>query len=154
MIQRIQTLYFMVALIAVTLPLFFFEMLVFSGKDGGVTVDAFSDVSLSTGEILASNYTWMLQLVLIAILILVIFLFKNRKRQMQLAWFAFGLHIISIVWILVESNPIKQLDGHQLDSLHLGVGFYIYALAVIFILLGIQGVRKDKALIDSLNRLR
>jgi hypothetical protein len=34
------------------------------------------------------------------------------------------------------------------------MGFFSFASAFLFIFLGIQGVRKDKALVDSLNRIR
>lgn len=154
MIQRKQTIYFLIALILVSLPFLGFSFFKFSNGATGFEVSVFG-IQNKLKPALESR-VFYLPIILNAILIItVIFSYKERKRQISLAWVALILNLTTSVWILTDSisysmeckicqpsNPIPQL------------GFFFYSSAFIFILLGIFGVRKDKKLIDSLNRIR
>ncbi len=154
MIQRIQTLYFIGAVLLVAIPLFmshFFEISV--GSDV-FQVTPFHTKNVVTQQITSTNYSWIFQMVIIFLLIGTIFSFKNRKRQIQLGWIAFAMHILSTAWILLSTFLITAQTSNVEESISMEMGFFCFASAFLFIFLGIQGVRKDKALVDSLNRIR
>ncbi len=154
MIQRIQTLYFIGAVLLIAFPLFmshFFEISV--GSDV-LQVNPFQTKNVVTQQITSTNYSWIFQLVIIFLLIGTIFSFKNRKRQIRLGWIAFSVHIISTAWIALSTYLMTAQTSNVEESISMEMGFFCFASAFLFIFLGIQGVRKDKALVDSLNRIR
>jgi uncharacterized protein YebE (UPF0316 family) len=83
---------------------------------------------------------------LIAGTIAIIFMYKNRKQQMGLTAAAAGLSIINIILYFTELK--KFLSGNMaLTS--------VFALAIpVFLVLAINGMRKDEKLVKSLDRLR
>lgn len=154
MIQRIQTLYFIGALLLVALPLFlshFFEISV--GSDV-FQVTSFHTKNVVTQKITSTNYSWIFQMVIIFLLMVTIFSFKNRKRQIQVGWIALVIHLLTIAWILFSTFLMTAETSNVEESISMEMGFFCFASAFLFIFLGIQGVRKDKALVDSLNRIR
>lgn len=155
MIQRIQTLYFTIALLLVGIPLINLKFFLSESDFGKIAVTSFSDVLLKDVPTnLNSNVIWVLQVLICCLLLLTIFSFKNRKRQIQLGWLTFAIHILSSAWIVMDTFQLKNLEGNASASITMEMGFFCFASAFLFIFLGIKGIRKDKALIDSLNRLR
>ena len=155
MIQRKQTLFFLAALILVMLPLIgtsFFNY--FSEQGMEYCYNAFNFKQVGSGPIvLNKGFEWMLILVISLILVLAIFSFKNRKRQIQLGWLAFVLNVLTSASIVFHAFVFES--AHKTEaSLVIEMTFFAFASAFLFILAGIQGVRKDKKLVDSLNRLR
>lgn len=155
MIQRKQTLFFLAALILVLSPLTgtsFFNY--FSEEGMEYCYTAFNFKQVGSGEvILNKGFEWMLILVISLILVLAIFSFKNRKRQIQLGWLAFVLNVLTSAIIVFHAFLYES--AHKTEaSLVIEMTFFAFASAFLFILAGIQGVRKDKKLVDSLNRLR
>jgi len=155
MIQRKQTLFFLAALILVLIPLTgtsFFNYFSEEGMEYCYTAFNFKQVG-SGPMILNKGFEWMLILVISLILVLAIFSFKNRKRQIQLGWLAFVLNVLTSAIIVFHAFLYES--AHKTEaSLVIEMTFFAFASAFLFILAGIQGVRKDKKLVDSLNRLR
>lgn len=154
MIQRKQTIYFFIALLLVISPLLDVPFFTYSNGTTGFEVGVFGIQNNLKPTLESRIYYWPIILNAV-LLVTVIFSYKDRKRQITFAWLALLLNLTTTVWILTDSisysmeckicqpsNPIPQL------------GFYLFISAFIFILLGIFGVRKDKKLIDSLNRIR
>jgi len=79
-----------------------------------------------------------------------IFNFKRRTAQKRVT-------ILSIIFILGFafwcSIYLKQLPG-GIDGARFGVGAYMPALAIIFLILAIFGINNDERLIRSAERLR
>lgn len=155
MIQRKQTLFFLAALILVLLPLIgssFFNY--FSEEGMEYCYNAFNFKKVGSGPVtLHYGFEWMLILVISLILVLTIISYKNRKRQIQLGWLAFVLNVLTSVIIVFHAFLYES--AHKTEaSLAIEMTFFAFASAYLFIFLGIQGVRKDKKLVDSLNRLR
>jgi hypothetical protein len=148
MIQRIQTLFFTIALILAALPLLGISLFSITLNQSEIAIDAYK----VNGTLAAENHNfWILLLAGIVLILLTIFSFKNRKSQIKLAWSSFVLLFVLSAWIFVSVyfNPIFA-DAKK------SLGFGIIALfhSLPFIYLGIRSVKKDQALIDSLNRLR
>jgi hypothetical protein len=149
MIQRIQTLHFLIAILLICLSLFGLAFFSFQLKESSLNLNPFGLVSDNDSS---PYYFWIVQVGISLILLLTVFSYKNRKRQILLGWTAFSLHLFLMSWILFTvffTSPLKDCNDYSME-----LGFYSYASAFLFIFLGIKGVRKDKALIDSLNRLR
>ncbi len=155
MIQRKQTLFFLAALILVLLPLIgtsFFNY--FSEEGMEYCYNAFNFKQVGNGPIvLHKGFEWILILIISLILVLTIISYKNRKRQIQLGWMAFVLNVLTSAMIVFHAFMFES--AHKTEaSLEIEMAFFAFASAFLFIFLGIQGVRKDKKLVDSLNRLR
>jgi len=148
MIQRIQTVFFTIALIFAALPLSGISLFTITLGKSEIKVDAFE----FNGNSLNGNHNfWILLSVVILILLLTIFSFKNRKNQIKLGWLSFVLLFVLDAWIFVSIyfNPVFAQANKRLEF-----GIIALFLALPFIYLGIRGVKKDQALLDSLNRLR
>jgi lysylphosphatidylglycerol synthetase-like protein (DUF2156 family) len=155
MIQRIQTVYFLIAALLVATTLFGTDLFSF---DQGEYVHS-TAYKLFRGSDLEGKKVdfWMLSLVQIIFALMIIFSFKMRHRQIFLGWILLVLNILSSVWIVLGAN-VHSVECSTCDqtatNLSFGVVFFLHAAAFIFVFLGIRGVRKDKKMIDSLNRLR
>lgn len=153
MIQRIQTVYFLIAALLVSTTLFGTDLFSFY-QINDVHASAYS--LIHAGEVEKMDF-WMLSLVQIIFALMIIFSFKMRHRQIFLGWILLALNILSSAWIVLGANVHSTQCDECPDpatDLSFGVVFYLHAVAFIFVFLGIRGVRKDKKMIDSLNRLR
>ncbi len=154
MIQRIQTVYFLIAALLVSVTLFGTDLFSFFQVN---EVHATAYHLYRGDEVASKTDFWMLSLIQIVFALMIIFSFKMRHRQIFLGWILLVLNILSSVWIVlgasVHSTECTTCPEAAKD-LAFGFAFYIHAAAFIFVFLGIRGVRKDKKTIDSLNRLR
>jgi hypothetical protein len=105
-------------------------------------------------EVQTKGY-FILMIVIALSLILSIISFKNRKRQLLLTWVSLIFNLSTAAWIIVMSSAITaECTACETTRLTPALGLYLFLAAFPFILLGYFGIRKDKKLIDSLNRLR
>ena len=135
--QRIQTLWLLLAGVAMTLTLFL-PLALFS-----------TDGSIGKGLI-----TWDL-FVLGALITMIsfatIFLFKKRKIQMRLCVFSMLLAIGYIIDFAVRAWQFKAvLDADFSIKFALGLPF----IALVLLYLAFRGVRKDEILVRISSRIR
>lgn len=155
MIQRKQSLYFLAALILVLLPLIgtsFFNYFSEEGMEYCYNAFNFKQVG-SWPIVLNKGFEWIVISIIGLLLIFTIFSFKNRKRQLLLGWLVFTLNVFTSLWIVYQAFVYESAHKSE-ASLVIEMTFFAFASAFLFIFSGIQGVRKDKKLVDSLNRLR
>ena len=80
--------------------------------------------------------------------------YKNLQRQFKLGRMIFMLYFVSIVGIILLSflgdNLIDEADLKR----ELGLGFYLFIAGFPFSFLANVGIKRDKRLLDSLDRLR
>lgn len=154
MIQRIQTVYFFIAALLVAVTLFGTDLFSFvQGYEYHATA-----YHITHGEVFVTKTDfWMLSLIQVVFALMIIFSFKMRHRQIFLGWILLVLNILSSAWMVLGAN-VEMVAVSKLlppaTGLSFGIAFYVHAIAFIFVFLGIRGVRKDKKMIDSLNRLR
>lgn len=148
MIQRIQTVWFLLA----SFSAFLLFVLPY-GLDGRMNVPGQDLNSLTAkSDWLLATLSILTGLVSLAL----IFLYKNRKQQMQMSWIAVILSILALIFQIYNAQFGTQ--GHKLviglyDG-RLFVGIFLPVLSIVFALLARQGIRKDEALIRSVDRLR
>jgi drug/metabolite transporter (DMT)-like permease len=135
MIQRIQTIWL---LLAATASLLSLKFSFYSGMKDNNVFTQLNGLSVFVLLILS---------VAVALLALAtIFLFKNRKLQTQLSILGFLLQVIAVVVYFLETK--KFVEGNYALTA-------ILTLTVpVFFILAWMGIRKDEKLIKSMNRLR
>lgn len=161
MIQRIQSIYLLVAaiLMAVTVfsPLFILHAA--SAIQGG-SISKFGDLfTCTTLGIFNQNGiypTWgVLTFAAFAALLPLanIFLFKKRKLQMKIANITTLMIILFYITLVVYCYVFMQKNVEVVfDSIQYGI--VLPAIALIFNILAVLRIKKDEKLVRSLDRIR
>lgn len=135
MIQRIQTIWLLLAAICVFLTI---QFPLYSGTTAN---NVFVELN--------GQYNLLLLIITVAVGILsavTIFLFKNRKLQVRLAIVAL------IVQIGALALYISQLKNFT--SGNFALGSVLSFAVIIFLIMAIVAINKDQKLVKSLDRLR
>jgi peptidoglycan/LPS O-acetylase OafA/YrhL len=136
MIQRVQTIWMILAAIAAFLTL---KFLFYSGT---LISDNLYHPLLATDNFLILILTSALG----TGIIINIFLFKNRKIQMRIIIIAILLECLIIFLYIKQTNNYSTGNYSLWSALHI--------LIVIFLILAARGIYKDSKLIKESNRLR
>lgn len=161
MIQRIQTVYLILAFIALILQ-FFFPVAAFTY---GNTVDTYlGTVSFFLYGLVkqpdtlepAYKFLFYLPLIIIAIFILAltvltILQYRKRLRQLRTINFAILLNIVLIVLLFFYTDKISK-DISLPTEYRMGSVFPLISL--VFLILAMYAIKKDERLVRSLDRLR
>ncbi len=164
MIQRIQTIYLLLAVIAVGFT-FFFDLCQYSleGSERRFVMDLFSVHEMSenaSGEAVATPAYRIWTLLLLGLLeldlIAAIALFKQRRKQLRLVHFSYLLEASSIVLLFFSMEDTVQMlpieSGTVITSY--GIGWLMPTAALAFSFLAARGIKKDEELVRSVDRLR
>ncbi len=150
MIQRIQTLWllFAVASAAGAFALPFFQV-----ASEGVTIRTTS--ALADGALTPQDNAGLLGLGVLAILtaLAAIFLFKNRPLQIRLASAGVGIGILLIGLTILAINMARAELSEQAVA-RLGWGAALPVVYTICCWLAVRAIRRDVALVRSMDRLR
>ncbi len=145
MIQRIQTVYLIIAIILIASPLSGLEIMSYTIKDHTVSKNVYSFHLLEKNE-QEPSYYYLVNILLSLYGFYATMAFKNLKRQLMLSRVFMGLIFFACCM------PIILAIGRS--ALMPGIGFYLFLSSLIFVYLAIRGINNDKKLLDSLNRLR
>lgn len=136
MLQRIQTLYLLLAAFVSAGLIFVLHLWV---TQGGILVFA-KDSMLILGVFLVS-----------ALLSLVsIFMFKNRKSQFMLGRLNIIVNFILLGFFVYQS---LNLSGETAVS-EKGIGMFIPIISIVLLALANKAIKKDEELVKSVDRLR
>lgn len=141
MIQRIQTLYFLLTSAAFVVFLFIpYANISVSG--------VFTDLMLSELGFLQYYAIGMAGISALTVLI-----FKNRALQIKVS---IGLMISSLVFagLVLYYLLHAQSSLNETQSFSFAIGSFISILPVIFLSLAAQNIRKDEKIVRSMDRLR
>ena len=136
MIQRIQSLYLIIA--AIVSGVLSAVFVLWENADG--TLATVFDNYLYLGLFAASS----------ALSLITIFLFNNRKRQLALGRFNIILNFILLGLFVYRS---LSLSGETAVS-EKGIGMFLPIISIVFIALANKAIKKDEALVKSVDRLR
>lgn len=158
MIQRAQSIYLAAVIIILLLVSLGIPLFTFQGADNAVYTLNASGVKLTELEgltIIFSNIPFYFGgLVLILLSFLCLVMFKNLKRQLSVARFTAMIYFISLVALGFAAFLGTYFTKEETVTVSLGIGFYLFLIGFPLLLLAIRGIKKDKDLIDSVNRLR
>ena len=153
MIQRIQTIYLLLTISCMITSLF----IPFSSflNNEGITLGAFGLANLpeNLSEV-SSRFPYYLCIIsVIGLTIYTIAMYKFRKRQLLLGRINYLLILATIVFILMDIDYVaQQLDS--IDKIQYEIGAFLPVAALPFVFLANRGIKKDEALVKSLDRLR
>ncbi len=164
MLQRIQTVYLLLAFVCTTAIIFFPIFYVTTNYMSGTNEIVFDAYGLSipgTDEGYLPLYVGFIILALLNFL--GVLLFKSRKKQILVVRISLILHILvalSFLLFALFGKPIlmenmTELVNENIDiSFKYGVGYYLIFVSIPFLLLAIRGIRADEKLVKSLDRIR
>lgn len=152
MIQRIQSIWFFLAGLAITFLIFLPMVTTNDGTNTYYVIANGLYQKVGEGSTLVTSSTPLLLMVCaVALLSFVnIFNYANRTRQKRMAY-------INIVFIIVLSLFCsiysKKIPG-GLETANYNVGMFIPVVAIFLTILGIRGINNDEKLLKSADRLR
>lgn len=152
MIQRIQTIYLLISLIAWSF-LFFSPVIGFTNEAGGAwSLFANGIKEAGSGKIVLETVPLLAFFALVEIFTLVsIFAFRKQDRQLRITLLTMILQLLSYGII-----ALYAIQGNKL--LHANPGLLLFSalplVAGICSWLAYRGIRKDIGLLKSLDRLR
>lgn len=155
MIQRIQSIYLILASLAI-FALFIFPIAhnVYIGaipktiKVTGIYEDVAGQMQRSVSFLALTIVTIVMGLIPLVILML----YKNRKQQMALC---IGLVFVLIGFSLWLSQTVKSyVDMAHIRTENYGIGALLTSISIIFVLAAIRGIKNDEKLVRSADRLR
>ncbi len=164
MIQRIQSVYLLLAFISSALLLYFpiYELVVTIGGDESSALFGGNGLVMENGE--GSSFPFYLLFITMAMLsIIALFFYKNRKKQLLVARLNLILNGFVVIgffaFSLFGKSSLKEKVvemGQDLNDVefNFGIGYYLLFVSIPFIILAIRGIRRDDSLIKSLDRLR
>lgn len=152
MLQRIQTIYFLLAL-AATLC---FLMLPLASV--GESLIVFSNKALLNNQVLDTAHlpAWLyLMMPIICAVFIAVCLMKYKNRPLQIKLCGASL-LLSTVLAVLNFIQLDKLRLHEMpaENIVYSVGSYLPVIAIAFLILAYRGVKKDEELIRSVDRLR
>ncbi|WP_439489265.1 DUF4293 domain-containing protein [Algoriphagus sp.] len=158
MIQRVQSIFLLLVAIAMGLTLgmgLWVQDIPSSGETW--TLDAFFMKQFdASGEILSSNSNWYIGAIaaFVGLLAIIsIFQYRNRARQMMINMVN-SLFMVGLVAIVFLTTNGVNKDIAAIDSGAYQVGFWAILVAMVCNMLANRFIRKDEALIKSVDRIR
>ena len=141
MIQRIQTLYWSVAILLVIVVFLISNVIEFQIK---------GEVS----SVKSSFIFIVLSLIFILSAVLAILNFKKIKKQLQFAKLTIIFSLFLAVYLVLIKFVGHNIYGFEISTIKLDIGFYLILVTLPLSFLAYSGVKRDKNLLDSLDRLR
>ena len=157
MIQRIQTLYLAILILLVSIVSTGTSLFSFISETSKFTFSSFGITAFSLdGKFIQTEtfpiFVGTIALVLLSFLCLMSY--KNINRQFKLGRLVFFIYFLSLLSIFLLSVFGDRLLDVSSSSREMGVGYYLFIAGFPFSFLANIGIKRDKKLLDSLDRLR
>ncbi len=157
MIQRIQTIFLILALISGAL-LFYFPLAQFYHEFfGNYKLFVTELKSMDPDPKITTSFwfvspLWLMAGATVILSLVSIFLYKNRLSQLRLVSFNILLNISLVVLVfIIYSDKITKLT--QIEPSY-QIGIFLPLISVVFLVLANRFIRKDETLVKSTDRLR
>lgn len=153
MIQRVQTIYLLLAAIFSALSLFLPQ--IGFADENGIEVATATGLGINStlSELAGRHPAAPLSATVLATIVplIAIFLFKKRKRQMSFCTFAVELNILALILYAINAYNICETGSL---SPTLKVGIVCPILAIIAALMARRGIKRDDDMVRSEYRIR
>ena len=155
MIQRIQTLYLLLAAALMSLTLFLPLATIWQGDHEVVVKTWFADGTVGFKAPLPL-YLGIILSIATALPLVTIFLYKKRMAQIRLCVSEIVLLIGSAAFIAPYCYRMCDVLAELMQDLNFTLGFaaLMPVVAIIPMALAIRGIARDEALVRSLDRIR
>jgi len=152
MIQRVQTVFLLLAFILQTLMLFLpIAEYSFGNQLVVYTASGFTSVGTNNTNMPYSMYIFVLLCLFVFIPLIITFLYKRRKLQMRLClYYIIFLILFQAVVFWFSWNVIHQLEA----VINYKIPIIFPVVSAILSYLAFLSVRKDERLIRSVDRIR
>jgi len=141
MIQRLQTLYWSLAIVLVIVIFFVFDILSYQVENVIYSLkSSFFFYSLATLFILSALFALVN--------------FKKLKLQLLISKLTIAMSLVMVIYIFIIKFIGQDILGFNPNSIKSDLGFYLVLLTLPLSFLAYSGVKRDKNLLDSLDRLR
>lgn len=160
MIQRIQTVYFILVMVLLTSLLSGVEIFGFPTAKNYFSYSVYGiqsfkselNAPLGKAENIQESILFYFVIAYILFVYLALMSYKNLKRQYMLTRLALLIYFVGLVSLLLLAMLGLLVKGAV--GIQLGVGYYISVVGLPLIYFAFKGVKKDKELLESLDRLR
>ncbi len=155
MIQRIQTLYLLLAAVLMSLTLFLPLATIWQGGNEIIIKAWFADGTVGFKAPLPL-YLGIILSVATALPFVTIFLYKKRMTQIRLCVSEIVLLLGSVAFIALYCYRMCDVLAELMQELNFTLGFaaLMPVVAIIPMVLAVRGIAKDEALVRSLDRIR
>lgn len=158
MIQRVQTIYLAVVIILLSMVTFGFTFFSFVNETVRFSFNSFGiiETEISTNKLIG-HHSFPIYIGLIALILLTfitLMSYKNLKRQFQLGRMVFFLYFVLLISMFFVSIYGAKLIETETSSREMGAGFLLFVIGFPFTFLANTGIKRDKKLLESLDRLR
>ena len=160
MIQRVQTIFLFLVVICMGVTIG--STLWVQNQTGSGTADSWELTAFvlnnldSTGEVIQSSSKWYIATLasFAGLLALIsIFQYKNRTRQMMFNMINSLIMVGLVVAVFLTTNGINSAIN-AVESGSYQLGFWVILAAMVFNMLANRFIRKDEALVRSIDRIR
>ena len=150
MIQRIQTVFLLLA--GISIGLLFLNSISFAST---TSEDSVANSSFSDGFFSLQDHVILIVLVGIGLLLFLggVALFKNRPLQMKVT----RLGIVATILVFILAVILFIIDYQKLadgTKIEVEFGIILPILAIVFGILGLRYINKDEKIVRSADRLR
>lgn len=158
MIQRVQTIYLLIVIVLLSIVTFGMEIVSFVGENSRFTFSSYGimEYDLTSNQLVKAN-NWPIFIGFIALILLsfvCLMSYKNLNRQFKLGRTIFGLYFLIVISTILVSTIGDQLIDVPTQKREMGVGFLLLIAGLPFTFLANLGIKRDKKLLESLDRLR
>lgn len=152
MIQRIQTIYLTLA--AIMLGLTFSFPFATYNKDQAVVLFNAYGVSENAGEV-STFFPYYITIALsMGLALFSILQYKKRKVQITVGRLIYLLLAVTIAFVFIDFYSLKAQFEIDSSAVSYGVSMFLPVAALPVVFMANRNIRKDEALIKSLDRLR
>jgi uncharacterized protein YacL len=160
MIQRIQTVYFIIVMLLLSALLSGVEIFGFPTLNNYLSYSVYgiqsfkseSSASLGKAENIQGSVLFYFVIAFVLFNYYVMMNYKNLKKQYRLARLALLIYLVGLLFVLVVGS-LGKLAPSAL-AIELGWGYYLSVVGLPFSYFAFKGVKKDKEILESLDRLR
>ncbi len=153
MIQRVQSLYLIISVFAIVLS-YFLPFGSLESFQGVLEIRSYG-LKNAAGEYLESVSSYWFHIPLFLVVLLDVFVlsqYRDRKRQIQFLRISFLLFAVSFILLSLYINSAGQLEGA--GHLQMGISLLLPFAALVCNWLAAKAIRKDEALVRSVDRIR
>lgn len=158
MIQRVQTLYLGIAIILLSIVTFGAELVSFSNETTRYTFNSYGmlEYAQQSGDLIGKKGypLYIATIALILLCFLCIMSYKSLARQFRLGRMIFFIYFLNVVLLVLFSTLGDGFIDEQIQSREMGLGFLLFVAGFPFTFLANVGIKRDKKLLESVDRIR